>query len=638
MSVRALSLLATFFCLIAYFWHPALCRATVEQQLLAEPTASLAAAAARDGNAARGAAVFFRAEMACHRCHVVDATASTGPDLARLDKKTSDQALVESVLNPSKTIAAGFQAASVDLKDGRTLIGIIRGETPDEITLCDASQPGVEIKVAKKDIETQTALAQSIMPSGQVNQLAGRQEFLDLVRYLIEVRNGGAQRARQLQPAANLLAVQIPPYEADIDHAGMIGAWGDANYDRGAAIYGQVCANCHGTEHQPGSLPTALRFSSGKFKNGSDPYSMYRTLTHGFGMMTPQTWMVPQQKYDVIFYIREELLKRQNKSQFFEVTKKYLAELPRGKSRGPEPKKNTPWTEMDYGPSLTNVYEFGGKDKNLAYKGIAVRLDPGPGGVTHGNHWMVFDHDTLRVAAGWHGQGFIDFAGIQFDGRHVVHAQAVGKIDFATPSQPGWARPDDGSFNDPRITGTDGKRYGPLPREWGRFRGVYHHGQQVVIAYNIGGAEILELPGLANLAGTAVFTRTLNISPRQQDMVLQVAQQPKSAKLLTKRVVNGNDAVAIVRLDSSDNAGGLVASVSPVPAGAAWTLDGDGNLRLRIPKGTQPLKFTVWIGAVENSTDVRKLTTTKLEHAERDLNSLTHGGPPRWPQRLETQP
>ncbi|MCE9554231.1 MAG: heme-binding protein, partial [Planctomycetes bacterium] len=47
---------------------------------------------------------------------------------------------------------------------------------------------------------------------------------------------------------------------------------------------------------------------------------------------------------------------------------------------------------------------------------------------------------------------------------------------------------------------------------------------------------------------------------------------------------------------------------------------------------------TVWIGAVENSTDVRKLTTTKLEHAERDLNSLTHGGPPRWPQRLETQP
>lgn len=309
---------------------------------MAEPTASLAAAAARDGEPARGAAVFFRAEMACHRCHVVDGGTSPGPDLSRLDKKTSDQALVESVLTPSKALAAGFQATSLDLQDGRTLIGIIRGETPAEITLCDASQPGVEIKVAKKNIEARTALSQSIMPAGQVNQLAGRQEFLDLIRYLLELREGGSQRARQLQPASHLLTVQIPPYESDIDHAGMIGAWGDPQYDRGAAIYGQVCANCHGTEHQPGSLPTALRFSSGKFKNGSDPSFMYRTLTHGFGMMTPQTWMVPQQKYDVIYYIREELLKKQNRSQFFEVNKEYLAGLPRGKSRGPEPKKIAP--------------------------------------------------------------------------------------------------------------------------------------------------------------------------------------------------------------------------------------------------------------------------------------------------------
>lgn len=28
---------------------------------------------------------------------------------------------------------------------------------------------------------------------------------------------------------------------------------------------------------------------------------------------------------------------------------------------------------MDYGPALTNVYEFNGKESNFAYKGIAVR-------------------------------------------------------------------------------------------------------------------------------------------------------------------------------------------------------------------------------------------------------------------------
>jgi hypothetical protein len=40
----------------------------------------------------------------------------------------------------------------------------------------------------------------SVLPAGQINQLAGRGQFLDLVRYLIELRDGGAQRARELQP------------------------------------------------------------------------------------------------------------------------------------------------------------------------------------------------------------------------------------------------------------------------------------------------------------------------------------------------------------------------------------------------------------------------------------------------------
>ena len=80
-----------------------------------------------------------------------------------------------------------------------------------------------------------------------------------------------------------------------------------------------MCANCHGTKDQPGSLPTSLRFAEGKFKNGSDPYSLYQTLTHGYGMMAPQTWMVPRQKYDVIHYIREAYLKPHNPTQYAKV-------------------------------------------------------------------------------------------------------------------------------------------------------------------------------------------------------------------------------------------------------------------------------------------------------------------------------
>ena len=47
-----------------------------------------------------------------------------------------------------------------------------------------------------------------------------------------------------------------------------------------------------------------------------------------------------------------------------------------GKSRGPEPVEIQPWASIDYGPSLMATYEVGGRDPpNIAYKGIAIRLD-----------------------------------------------------------------------------------------------------------------------------------------------------------------------------------------------------------------------------------------------------------------------
>ena len=57
--------------------------------------------------------------------------------------------------------------------------------------------------------------------------------------------------------------------------------------------------------------------------------------------------------------------------------------------------------------------ENGDDGSNIAYKGIAVRLDPGPGGVSRGRAWSLFEHDTLRLAASWTGEGFIDWEGIE---------------------------------------------------------------------------------------------------------------------------------------------------------------------------------------------------------------------------------
>jgi len=112
----------------------------------------------------------------------------------------------------------------------------------------------------------------------------------------------------------------------------------------------------------------------------------------------------PEQKYDVIHYIRETYLKDRNPSQYSRVDAGYLAKLPQGDTRGPAPSRIEPWSAMDYGPWLTHTYEVPGKGHNFAYKGIAIRLDPGAGGVARGKHWMLFDEDTLRVAAAWNAQ------------------------------------------------------------------------------------------------------------------------------------------------------------------------------------------------------------------------------------------
>ncbi len=511
---------------------------SLDEDLRRAPATDLARLARQQGDAIRGAIVFFQPHMACAKCHSVgeEKPSSLGPDLATLGKEVSDETIVESVLLPSKVIRKGFESVTIVTTDGKSLTGLLVERGPDKLVFRDPTRSGEVTILPTAEVDEVKVNPLSIMPAGQVNQLASRQQFLDLIRYLIEIRDGGAARARELQPSPVLLTFMIPEYEQHVDHAGVIRGWNADSLKRGAAIYQRVCANCHGTKDRPGSLPTSLRFAEGKFKNGSDPLAMYQTLTRGFGLMVPQTWMVPSQKYDVIHYIRETYLRPHNPSQFTPVDAEYLSRLPKGDTRGPEPTQIEPWSAMDYGLSLTHTYEIPGSSPNFAYKGIAVRLDPGAGGVSRGRQWMIFDTDTLRVGAAWStgnkGENFIDWRGIQFNGEHQIHPHIVGPIAFANSIGPGWANPATGSFRDEqRVEGRDGRRYGPLPRDWARFRGMYHHGQQVVFSYSVGSTDVLELPQVLapdESRQEPVFLRTFNIGPRERELVLQIAEHPAS--------------------------------------------------------------------------------------------------------------
>ncbi len=640
MNLRSVLLLSVFFA--------SLCESQIaksqflEQELKQSSAKELADLAKTVGDAARGAVVFFQPSMVCSKCHSVGDGIQTnlGPNLANTKGPLTNEEIVEAVLDPSKTIRKGFESASVLTSDGETLTGLLVERTDEKVVLRDGNNQLVT--VFKKDIEGFANQTQSIMPAGQINQLTSRQQFLDLVCYLIEIGNGGVTRAKELQPPDSLLALKIPEYEDRIDHAGFIRDWGPDSLARGEAIYQRVCVNCHGTKEMLGSLPTAMRFAEAKFKNGSDPLSLYRTLTRGFGFMPAQTWMVPSQKYDVIHYLRETYLRPHNTSQLASIDSNYLAGLPKGDTRGPEPSKIEAWSAMDYGPSLTHCYETPGKSLNIAYKGTAVRLDSGAGGVSRGEQWMIFDTDTLRVSAAWHANDdvkksrFIDWRDIQLNGEHQVHPRVSGAVDFANGNGPGWADPSTYSFSDDRrVKGRDDRRYGPLPKEWGKFHGLYHLGSKVAFAYSIGSTEIIESPSSLSRPDAKLpvtYLRTFNIGPRDRDLILQLAETQASGFV----DLVGDKANPIAIRTNSVSAGVLPASQK-----LTWT-NQDGRLQVRIPAGKDPQQFSLWMTGKtnENQTSLANLTKSiagELANESVDLEPFKHGGAKRWPQVLETK-
>lgn len=383
---------------------------------------------------------------------------------------------------------------------------------------------------------------------------------------------------------------------ARTDHAEIVRDWDENTLERGRQIYTQSCLACHGTTGQVGSLPTATQFAYDHgFKNGSDPHSIYVTLTEGFGQMVPQPQLTTAQKYAVIQYIREEFMRPIDSDQLTEITPEYLALLPKGPALAePEVVDRTPppYERMVIGPALFWTFQI--EPGNIAQKGIAIRLDEGPDGVTKGRAWMIYDHDTMRLGAATSGD-FVDWRGIAFDGSHNSHTSLTGERHIVNPVEPGWASPD-GSWEDPRPLGRDDRPYGPLPREWAHYRGLYLHGDKAVIAANIGGTRVLESPGWIEYGATPVFIRTLNVEASPEPLLLRVAPE----------------------------------SVNVVLAGSGSLSKRDGFWVAELPSEAKTRLFISTTGA----DSLTALATSSDESL--DLKPLTEGGPQRWAETVTT--
>ena len=64
---------------------------------------------------------------------------------------------------------------------GKTINGVLDKRNASGLTLRDPSKNRMEVTIPKEQIEEQLQGKLSVMPAGQVNRLASRQQFLDLM-------------------------------------------------------------------------------------------------------------------------------------------------------------------------------------------------------------------------------------------------------------------------------------------------------------------------------------------------------------------------------------------------------------------------------------------------------------------------
>jgi putative heme-binding domain-containing protein len=134
------------------------------------------------GDASRGKGAFKKVCAACHRIEGVGQ--EIAPNLATLQNRGAE-AILLNVLDPNREVNPQFVNYSVTTLDGRSLTGMIAGETATGITLRRAE--GATDTVLRADIDELQSTGLSIMPEGVEKDLS-KQDLADLIAYLLSVK------------------------------------------------------------------------------------------------------------------------------------------------------------------------------------------------------------------------------------------------------------------------------------------------------------------------------------------------------------------------------------------------------------------------------------------------------------------
>ena len=419
-------------------------------------------------------------------------------------------------------------------------------------------------------------------------------------------------------------AEKAPPNA--VDHAGILQSLDVQDLLAGKTIYENLCTNCHGSDGVTPPLPTARAFGKGELKFGADPYSMFLTLTNGNGLMGPQTWMTPKERYAVIHYIRETFM-RPMRDDFKEINDGYLEGLPTINVVVSEADKK----ERNFGPALASQL-----DRGLS-SALSIKLDS--------ETTISYNLHTMDQAGLWKG-GFLDLQATQHYRERGGGVASPGGEPLSGLDVWRWGH--QGTLDYPKDKLLP---RGPMPTEWMDYHGHYLHRDRAVLSYAIDQREILELPTASGKFPSV--QHTLRIGPGKK-LVLALGSISKASSdfsghlpadsVSLKLGEKGELAVLGSFAPEKENVLGefVTAAVWGDADGLTWRWDKEDHLVLEIPADDQERLIQVdrFAGSGEGSlfSFANFIRSRRLgKEAPRDPASLLAGDSLRWPEILETQ-
>src|ERR1051325_364376 len=270
-------------------------------------------------------------------------------------------------------------------------------------------------------------------------------------------------------------------------------------------------------------------------------------------------------------------------------------------------REGTKWDLMEHGPFLSSYMDATPKIN----KCVSINLGHGA--------TVAFDTEMCKLALGWTG-GFVKLPTGR-DGLEGMPKPGGSNIVFTTPTGPGWTDAD-GNFSDGRPE-FKGRKYGPLPREHAKWKGIFLNGNEATVSYSVGKATILEENSAQPYEGAVLFTRVLDVAPAGVALKTILCEAKGGATITpfgSAIFTNGDDVTIISKL-------------------------GEGSLELGTNKcvllkfaGDHPASAVInlWRGNV-NTSRISGIETALGNGMVPNPGSLarhTKGGAPRWGEPL----